>query len=133
MSLLPFLPTSETSGNNRIPISARISGGYYQIKNTLGASANYKVALGSGTWAIRFVYSVNTNNGIVSACLGGNLIGAIDEYFGSEAVDLFSAASTFILSASGIYTLKLESTGKNALSTGYFGEIQLVELLRSSD
>ena len=126
-----FMPISKTAANANVAVADRVMGGYHNLTNILGASSNYSIDIDKGNWSFQIIYGVTANGGIISACLGGTLIGAIDTY---AAIDdySYSAASTFTVSASGTYTLKFTSTGKNVSSTGHVGRLQLARLMWTS-
>jgi len=137
ITVLPFLPASKISGNVNAIISNNINGGVHRPSNgagveTIGASSKYNVELGIGTWTLSFYYETTTANGILSACVGGASIGQVDQYNNPGAYNNLSNASTFSVSASGTYVLKLECVGKNVSSGGYTTGINHIELRRIS-
>ena len=132
VTLFPFLPVSITSGNANNASANTVGGGRHTIKNTKGASSNYNVDLHSGTWLVSAYYRSTPQGGIMSVCLNGTLIGAIDTYSSGSTSDNLSATSSFTLSSSGQFSLKLETTASNVSSTAYFCEPQLLSFFRTS-
>ena len=130
---LPVFAASETSGNIWQIGAGLIGLGYYQIKNIKGASVKFLTDIHSGTWNAQLFFRASPCQGITSVCINGASVGQVDTWrtTGSQGNNL-SAASTFSLSSSGQFVLKLEQTASNVGSNGYAGQIQFIQLTRVS-
>lgn len=131
ITLIPFFPATYTAANANIVDNTAINGGYHRTVNSLGASSNYSVDCNKGTWNIAVLYRQQANAGIISCCFNGASVGQIDMYNAATNNNILSATSTFSVSASGQFTLKLTAVASNVSSTGYFGYIHHIELRRT--
>lgn len=104
-------------------------------KETTGeqnAEIVWDVVLAKGTWVIEIFYYKYTNQGIISIQLNGVEKDTLDLYGAAIEWNLRSSTVPIVIAATAKYELKLKMLTKNAASTGYYGTILGVRLLRTS-
>jgi hypothetical protein len=95
------------------------------------AAVGYPVVLSAGSWTLTLVHSLGPNRGIYAIDLSGAAIGGIDGYAVGVTPNTYSTR-TFTVATTGLYTLNLVMSTKNAASSSFFGAITLINLRRTA-
>ncbi len=94
----------------------------------------WKIPLQAGTWTIDVVHVESSDAGIMTLSLGGaDLAPAIDAFRAQEDGIAYNRVATFSgvnVASTGIHNLKIRTASKNSLSTGYFGYLTWIRLVR---
>jgi hypothetical protein len=101
---------------------------------TASSYVEWDVPLQAGTWTIDVVYVASSDAGVMTVSLGGeDLAPAIDAFrpqadgIGFNQVATFSDVS---VGSTGIHTVRIRTASKNDLSTGHFGYLTWIRLVR---
>lgn len=115
-------------------LSTRFGGGIGQQASVAdaddGDSMTWEVLLDSGTWAIDLIYARSNNLGKVDVILGGVTTGNIDQY-GAYTENVVSTITGITVATAGHYDLTLQVNGKNASSSDYVMNANLITLRRT--
>ncbi len=100
--------------------------------NAQGRWIEFQVWLPAGTWQLTQVGYRDTAQGILSITLdGGSVVGTIDNY-GTAGYVKFSPATGIAVATTGIYTVRLAASTKNASSASYAMQIDNLEFRRTA-
>ena len=109
----------------------------YRSSFPTGTSESYvewDVPLQAGTWTIDVVYVKSSDAGIMTLSVGGtDLEPAIDAFRAPEDGIAYNQVATFSgvsVASTGIHTVKIRTASKNSLSTGHFGYLTWIRLVR---
>jgi len=95
-------------------------------------SIDFNVVLIAGTWDIEVMHVKGGDHGIISVQIDGVQQGTIDGYASSVSYNNRSTVSGVSISTTGKVTLRLKMTAKNASSSGYYGNVQHIQLRRTA-
>jgi hypothetical protein len=105
------------------------------IKSSNGSQNNeisFDVILAVGTWTIELMHMQQSLCGIYTALIDGISVGTIDGYTASIAYSVRSSVTGVTITSAGKHRLTLRMATKNASSTGYYGQIQHIQLRRTA-
>lgn len=92
----------------------------------------FDVVLAKGTWTLEIMLAKGAECGIMTVYLDATSIGTIDGYDASRIWNARSSLTSISIAANGKKRLKLKITGKNALASNYYGEIQHIQFRRTA-
>lgn len=123
-------PGSQTNWNTIALSNSDVYYGALQSSGAQNAQISWPVVLSAGTWTFSFIHQVNTNMGICTVNIDGTSVGTVDCY----ASTTYNVISTImgIVATSGKHTLQIVMAGKNGSSSGYYGIIQHVRMIRTA-
>ena len=94
----------------------------------------WEIPLQSGTYTIDVVHVMTDDAGVLALSLDGSPVGpGIDAYRPAADGFAFNQVGTFsdvVVAATGIHTLRIATPTKNPASTGYFGYLTWIRLVR---
>lgn len=102
--------------------------------NSTGAQNDevvWKVPLSAGTWTVRLYGRKSTNCGIATVKIDDVAVGTIDTY-GSASFMNAQELTDIVVASDGIKSLSFLMATKNASSSGYYLEIEAIELVRTA-
>lgn len=136
VSLEPTHTTSIVAGTwtNQSPQASQYKNGW--LYNGAGAALNdeitYKVFLQAGTYTVSFLSLTNTDCPIITITLGGVSLGTIDFYTASTVFNALKQVTGVALPTSGVQTLDIKITGKNASSGAYILRLTSINFTRTA-
>lgn len=108
-------------------------GGGYSLINGNGSWQEWNLGvLKAGTWSVGFWASRGTDRGIIQWSMNGTNFGStLDRYNNASQQNAPIIDTTVNLIGTGLYTLRMTITGKNASSTDYKIYTHLIALDRT--
>lgn len=95
--------------------------------------AEWELALAAGTYTIDLFYLQNPDAGIITFSVEGVAVaGSIDAYASSLVPNLMNSSLTFTVAAGGVKSFRIQSTSKNASSTGFYLYVQGLSIRRTA-
>lgn len=85
----------------------------------LGDSVSWYIEMAAGTWSIKAICFTDATSGIYSVKIDGTTVGSFDFYSASGTFNVAMTITGVSVPSSGVKTLTLEATGKNASSADY--------------
>ena|SRR3990167_6559687 len=147
--IIPFIPDSHTNFNRVVTCPVYPNGGI--IRTTAGVSASgaciaWSVHLPgqatTGAWWISMGWMTGPDSGCIAACLGGSPLFVDGGSAGaSTTYSLYSAAvassvgyiwATNDVTASAIYSFKIQVVGKDTSSTGFHAMISHISIVHGA-
>lgn len=104
---------------------------YYQF-SALNNEVVYNVQLGPGTWTFGLWRTIFSSYGILTVTLDGTTIATLDNYSVAPVNPGQSLTTGIVISAPGVYALKLKTTGKNASSSNYNQRLWSMDFTRTA-
>jgi hypothetical protein len=105
---------------------------FYNVTQGNGDYVIYKVSLTAGTYTIRILANTGSYGGILDIYFGANEVGSDDWYSASTTRDVIKSHTGIVVSATGLYDLKLILDGKNGSSASYRVWLQSFSLWRTA-
>ena len=117
------LTKSTSSGSASLQTDANASGGQWVVYSAPGAGSWVRYTLPNlpkGIYSLGYTYKTSTTRGIHNSTLDGVAIGStVDEYASGSALFPDVTLGTVRFDTVGDHIVRLTSTGKNPLSTGF--------------
>jgi hypothetical protein len=121
ITILPYNYSGITAGTWVIYISTAQALNFL-FENSSAAQndqVDYKAYLAAGTYTLVVLHEKYNNRGIISILINGTSIGTIDCYAVSQAFNVRSTITGISVTTSGLKTISVKVSDKNASSTGY--------------
>lgn len=100
--------------------------------STQNDEINFDLVLAQGTWDVEVMHDTGASRGIISVQFDGVEKGTIDPYNASISYNNLSSVTGIAVAVSAKVRLKLKIATKNASSSGYFCQIQHIQLRRTA-
>ena len=131
----PLPLASHESGWSRIWINtSSVNNGYLtnccDDPDATGDSVEWDIPLSQGDWRMQVIYATDVNAGVMTFSLDGNDIGTIDGYGAYDLNDTATFDSIHV-DSSGTHALEVRIDSKNESSTGHFGYVAWIRLVKS--
>jgi hypothetical protein len=133
----PFLRPSRSNRWDRVSLNGSAWFGGYRSSFPNGTEESFlewDVPLQAGTYALDVVHVKSDDAGVLSLSLDGSSLGpGIDAYRPQADGFAFNEIGTFSdveVATTGIHTLRIATPTKNEASTGYFGYLTWIRLVR---
>lgn len=113
--------------------SSQVMGGYRQSTNSQNCYIEFPVVLSAGTWTFSLVHFRSTDVGIYTLTIDGDSKGTIDGYnAGGPQYNILSEITGIAVATAGKKVIRLTMATKNASSSGYYGAISAIRLVRTA-
>jgi hypothetical protein len=112
--------------------SASIHNAYLYSDGVQNRYISWPVVLSAGTWTFQMFHHQAYNRGIYSIQLDDSEKGTIDGYNSTEIFNVVNTITGITISTTKKYILKIKMTSKNPSSSGYYGVISGIRLLRTA-
>lgn len=131
---IDVFPTAKSNVNwNDLAVAATsIHCGAKQSSGAQNDSITWDILLAAGTWSIELLYSSGSNRGIYSIQFNSVEKGTIDGYSAGAVENARSSITGIVVSTTAKIELKLKMATKNASSSGYYGSIVDIRLMRTA-
>lgn len=133
ITIVPVGSVSEqTNWSTLTQSSTGLMGGNLASTGAINAKVGWDVVLAVGTWTIKIIYGTGPQRGIYTVTLDGASVGTVDGYAVSTAENVAHSFTGIDVTAQGKKRLLFQMATKNASSSSYFGNLQLVTLTRTA-
>lgn len=127
--------TDGSATPTRVQNSTALGQGYQSQSAATADDGDYiewYVNLAAGTYTFTTIYILSTNTAIVAFTLDGVSMGAtLDTYAASPTFNNVAQRTGITVSTSGVHTLRMTATGKNASSADYSMQMQTFNFVRT--
>jgi hypothetical protein len=106
--------------------------GYCRSSGAQNAEKTWDVVLPAGTYTVESLFRHLDSRGIAHIYIDSVQQGTIDTYNASNTYNQLGSVTGVVIAADGTYELKIKMATKNGSSSGYYGELSSVKLIRTS-
>lgn len=131
--IIPFLPDNFSNWSRVSPCPIYPDGAAIKTDagvSASGASIGWSILLpgsplSNASWTLLLGYLVGSNSGCIAACIGGSRfktgagVSTLDFYNATDNTASSNSLAASGVSASGIYTLRIQVVGQNVSSSGF--------------
>lgn len=129
----PFTtPATQTNWSTIGIDPAQIKNGSLASTGAQSAQIGWDVVMAAGTWTLNVLTITILNAGIIGAALGPSPVGVMDTYSAGTTYNVSKSITGIVVSTTGKKRLTLTMATKNDASSGYFGRLSAVRLLRTA-
>lgn len=133
-TVLPILPyigaASQVNWTTKVS-SGRVLGGL-QSSGVQNDEVTFNAYLAAGTWTFHLLHVRDANRGIYTVSFDAVDVGTIDGYNASSFANAQGNITGISVATSGIVAIRLKMATKNASSSSYFGDVQLLQMERTA-
>jgi hypothetical protein len=136
VQILPYLSRTVVQGTWKFDDAADTPSLFgfftYNSSSAQNDEIMFPVVLSAGTWQIEIICLASNNCGIATVSLGGSSVGTMDTYSASTTRNVVKSITGISVATSGQTTLSFKIATKNASSSNYRFNPQLISLLRTA-
>lgn len=118
---------------SRINLSTALGMGYlYCNPGSVQKYVTWDTALTAGTWTLTLIYRSSNDFGVVTPSIDGSDLATLDCYNASTTGNLVQQWAGINVPSDGVVELKLRVDSKNASSSNYRSQYQLINFTRTA-
>jgi hypothetical protein len=135
-ALVDINPVPQASASNlwsTVFVSSSAWNNAYRSSFPAGNSSSYlewRIPVGAGTWDLAVTYVASPDAGIMTFLLDGTPIGTVDGFQDPTTFNVQGVLHDVTVTTSGLHTLRVETSSKNAASSDYFGYLEWLRFVQ---